>query len=233
LLLFGVPLLALVGALAVACFVKVYGVVFLGEPRCHQDPDPRESPVSMRLPMAVLSIGCILIGTMPFLVTGALDRAVTAWQLGPNLARLSSLVPFSTLLRVNCALLAVSLAVAFILKQLTPRARTARALTWDCGYSAPSARMQYTASSFADGLVALFSMFLRPRAATPTLTEPFPPKSYFESHVPEVVLDLVVLPALRGLARAAYWFRRIQAGRIHIYIIYILVALVAMLVVWH
>ncbi len=233
LLLFGVPLLALVGALAVACFVKVYGVVFLGEPRCQDHSDPRESPVSMRLPMAVLSIGCILIGTMPFLVTGALDRAVTAWQLGPNLARLSSLVPFTTLMRINCALLVVSLVVAFILKRVAPPARTARALTWDCGYSAPSARMQYTASSFADGLVALFSVFLRPRAVTPTLAEPFPPKSHFESHVPEVVLDLVVLPALRGLARAAYWFRRIQAGRIHIYIIYILVALVMMLVVWH
>ena len=233
LLLFGVPLLALVGALAVACFVKVYGVVFLGEPRYQNDSDPRESPVSMRLPMAVLSVGCILIGTTPLLVTGALDRAVATWQRGPNLAHLSSLVPFTTLMRVNCALLAVSLAVAFILKRVAPRARTARTLTWDCGYIAPSARMQYTASSFADGLVALFSVFLRPRAATPKLSEPFPPKSHFESHVPEVVLDLVVLPAVRALVRAASWFRRIQAGQINIYIIYVLVALVMMLVVWH
>lgn len=233
LLLFGVPLLALVGALAVACFVKVYGVVFLGEPRYQHDSDPRESPVSMRLPMAVLSGGCILIGTMPLLVTRVLDRAVAAWQLGSNAAHVSSLIPFTALMRVNCALIAVSLAMAFILKQMAPRARIARALTWDCGYSAPTARMQYTASSFADGLVALFSVFLCPRGATPTLAEPFPPKSHFESHVPEVVLDLVVLPAMRWLVRAACWFRRIQAGRIHIYIIYILVALVMMLVVWH
>ena len=233
LLLFGVPTLALVGALAIACFVKVYGVVFLGEPRNHDRPVLQESPASMLLPMAVLSLGCVLIGTMPFLVVGTLQRAIWAWQPTSNSINLAALVPFVPLIRLNYGLLGAVLGVAFVLKLMAPRPQTEGAVTWDCGYAAPSPRMQYTASSFADWLVSLFSTMLRPRVKVPTFTETFPLDSHFESHVPEVVLDLGVLPVVRWLANAATWFRRVQPGNIHLYIVYILAALVVMLVVWH
>ena len=46
--------------------------------------------------------------------------------------------------------------------------------SWDCGYARPTARMQYTASSFADTLVALFGWALRPTEDRPRPRGPFP-----------------------------------------------------------
>src|SRR6185437_3654305 len=65
---FAAPALALIGALAVACFVKVYGAVFLGNARSECAEHPNESPPSMLVPMGVLVICCFLIGTAPLLV---------------------------------------------------------------------------------------------------------------------------------------------------------------------
>jgi hydrogenase-4 component B len=233
LLTFGVPTLALVGALAVACFVKVHGVVFLGEPRCESDLDARESPLSMLLPMAALGAGCVIIGSLPLLVTGVLERAISTWDAGSTPIRLSALVPLVPLMWANLVLLVTVASLACLAKLRTARTQIVHGPTWDCGYASPSPRMQYTASSFAESLVALFSMVLRPRMTAPVIDQPFPSKSRFESHVPEVVLDLAVLPTLRWFGRTIDWFRWLQPGSIHLYIVYILVALVVMLFVWH
>ncbi|TNF22455.1 MAG: hydrogenase, partial [Deltaproteobacteria bacterium] len=48
------PALALTGALALACFVKVYGVVFLGAPRTPEAAAAHPAPPSMRAPMLAL-----------------------------------------------------------------------------------------------------------------------------------------------------------------------------------
>ena len=56
------PALALIGALAVACFVKVFGAVFLGSARSHHAEHVHESPLSMIGPMLVLVICCFGIG---------------------------------------------------------------------------------------------------------------------------------------------------------------------------
>jgi hydrogenase-4 component B len=233
LLMFGVPILALVGALALACFVKVQGVVFLGESRSAACSNAKESPASMLQPMAILAVGCIIIGMAPLLVVGILERAISAWYSGLSGASLSQLVPIVPLMWANFALLVTVLVVTMVARHWVPKAQVASGPTWDCGYVAPSPRMQYTASSIAEWLVGLFSVFLRPRATCVELKEVFPKSSHFESHVPEVVLDLAVLPALRWLLSTANWFRLIQPGRTQLYIVYILVALIVMLFVWH
>ncbi len=233
LLMFGVPILALVGALAVACFVKVHGVIFLGEPRSPAGCNAKESPSSMLFPMAFLAMGCIIIGTAPWLLVGVLERAVGGWQVDVSGSSLSKMVPFVALTWANFVLLVTLLVVALVIRRWVPKPQVASGPTWDCGYVAPTPRMQYTASSIAEWLVGLFSAFLRPRTTSVELTETFPNSSHFESHVPEVVLDLAVLPTLRWLLSTANWFRWIQPGRTHLYVVYILVALIVMLFVWH
>ena len=69
-LLIAIPaiiLLALTGALALACFVKVCGVVFLGAPRTPAADNARECGLWMRIPMLILAGGCVLVGLAPFL----------------------------------------------------------------------------------------------------------------------------------------------------------------------
>src|SRR5207248_113453 len=86
--------------------------------------------------------------------------------------------------------------------------------TWGCGYAAPTPRMQYTASSFAQMIVGLFAWALRPRTHKPGDLPLFPQQTSFHSHVPDTVLDEVVLPAFHFGARLLSWFRVFQQGSI-------------------
>src|SRR5207247_7634190 len=54
--------LALIGGLALACFTKAFGVVFLGEPRGQHAAHAHEAGPLMRIPMQTLAAGCLLVG---------------------------------------------------------------------------------------------------------------------------------------------------------------------------
>ncbi len=147
------PLLAATGALAVACFVKVVGVVFLGAPRSAAAEGAHEASRLMLAPMAALAAACALLGLAPGLVAPALERATAVWAGAPLAGQpLAALVPFGW---VSAGALALVAAVALLVLALRPLCRRARLRqpelpTWDCGYAAASPRLQYTASSFAE-----------------------------------------------------------------------------------
>ena len=89
------PVLALIGALAVACFVKVFGAVFLGTARSEHSRHAHESGLSMIGPMSVLAACCFFIGLAPSVITPVLAKAVSAWapELGDVESRLIALAP--------------------------------------------------------------------------------------------------------------------------------------------
>ncbi len=235
LVILGVPTLALVGALAVACFTKVVGVVFLGEPRTEQARDARECPATMWWPMVGLALSCVVIGLGPRWLSGPLHRACLDFGLSSTAlaeASLPRLVPFKSLAAVN-GLLIVGIGLGLgVIGWLAPRARRKAVPTWDCGYAAVTPRMQYTASSFAEMLVRFFASVLRPQRKEPDLAPVFLGATRFSTHVPEVVLDLMVLPVLRQLTRARSWFLWLQTGSVQLYVLFVLAALVVMLAIW-
>jgi hydrogenase-4 component B len=224
-------LLALIGALAVACFVKVLGAVFLGEPRSRAAGDAHEATRRMLGPIVALGALCVAIGLGAPLVAPALDHAVAAWapELAPRLLATDDAAPL-----VQVALLYVPLCLIAALGAAWLAWRTARTPacvgTWDCGYAAPSARMQYTSSSFAQMLVGTFSWALRPNVKRPRLDGPFPAAGAFHSDVPDTVLDRLLVPATRSVDEQRRWVTWLQRGRAHAYLLYILVTLVVLLI---
>ena len=68
--------LALIGGLAVACFTKAFGIVFLGEPRSEHVSHAHEADWTMRLPMLILAAGCVLIGLFAPVVVGSLQAVL-------------------------------------------------------------------------------------------------------------------------------------------------------------
>ncbi|MDO9082629.1 MAG: proton-conducting transporter membrane subunit, partial [Humidesulfovibrio sp.] len=225
----GVPVLAMIGALAVACFVKVFGAVFLGQPRTQAAARAQESPVSMRAAMAVLALVCALIGLAPMLVVPLLDPVLAGFgpQPGQSPLSLGALVPLQTISLLAVALVA---AIALLGLVLGRRCRVApRAGTWDCGYARPTSRMQYTASSFAQMIVVMFGWVLRPHVQEPRIEGLFPPPAKMHSHVDEVVLDRVLVPLGRRAERWFAWFHQFQQGLTQHYVLYILIAVVLML----
>ncbi len=224
---FAAPALALVGALAVACFVKVFGAVFLGHPRTPAAARAHEAPALVLGPMAALAAACFTIGLAPALVAPVLDSAAAVFGVSEPLG---AQVPLRALTAAGLLLLA---ALGVTGAALAWRVRSAgTAPTWDCGYAAPTARMQYTASSLAQTLVGLFTSALRQREEAPKPVGPFPVAVAYRSHVPDAVLDRLVLPAARGVARAFESLRFLQDGNAQAYLGYILLTLVLLLLVW-
>lgn len=228
-----IPALALVGGLALACFVKAYGIIFLGMPRTEQHSGGREACWSMLFPMGLLALLCIVIGLAPWLIVPALAGAVAGWQpsLGNSSANLAGLVPFGWISILGTSLVVcIAVGTWFFIRRTSGTAHTAGP-TWGCGYLRPSPRMQYTATSFAEMLVAYFRNLLRPNIHAPEISGAFPKPSRFSSHVPETVLEGLYLPFLDYLYRSSAPLRRLQHGRLHLYILYIFVTLVVLLVV--
>lgn len=227
------PALAMVGGMAVLCFVKVFGSVFLGLPRSAEAAACHEPGWAMRGPMVLLAVLCALIGLLPVAVPHILEPAIFAWspQLPFAGIRLAETAPLGWItLMGGVLLLAILGAGAWLWKRVATEPR-GTAGTWDCGFVRPSARMQYTASSFAEMFVKLFAAVLRPRVHPPRVQGLFPEKSAFGSHIPEAVLELVMVPLLAATDRRFSLARKLQHGRLHLYILYIFVTL-ALLLAW-
>ncbi|MBI5687863.1 MAG: NADH-quinone oxidoreductase subunit H [Verrucomicrobia bacterium] len=223
-----IVLLAVTGALALACFVKVCGVVFLGAPRSHDAEHAHECGGWMRGAMLVLAAGCVAIGLAPFVFWLAVHAAVAAWRgIWADAPMPESL---ATLGFVHMGLAASGVAGAAWLWWRAHRHGWARGLTWDCGYAAPTARMQYTAGSFAGIITEWFSWILLPERHEHRPTEEFPQHAEFEEHTPETVLERVIEPVARLVMWASGMARRLQHGRTHAYILYLILGLIAVAV---
>jgi hydrogenase-4 component B len=223
--------LAMIGALAVACFVKLFGTVFLGSPRRRTDRHPHDPPVSMILPMAVMAVGCICIGLFPMITTGLLDNAARVWGAWPDpTVSIATAVPLGWISTMGLALMGLIGMIAFALKMLPRVNLISKAGTWDCGYAQPKARIQYTGSSFGQTLVNLFKFILWPKTHRPTIRGIFPRFAHFKSIVPDTILDRLVLPLFKVTGRNLPSLRILQQGQTHLYVLYILVIVIILLI---
>ena len=218
--------LALIGGLALACFVKVLGAAFLGHPRSEKVAGAHDGGGLLIVPMGILAVCCGVIGLFPSSVGRFLDRAVASFAPGGHSPKIASLAPLDNLTIVFALLLACSGAAGFALLFRIRRGVTASGPTWDCGYAAPAARMQYSSSSFAEMLVGLLHWVLRAKVHRERVTGFFPRSTRFESHVDDTVLDGLVRPSLTVAGDWLGRLRWLQPGSLHLYLLYVVLALV-------
>jgi hydrogenase-4 component B len=226
--------LALISGLAAACFTKAFGGVFLGEPRDERMQQAHDPGRRMQVPMFGLTVMCFAIGlggpvVLPWLYDAALAvrpelSAEVSGGVYPAMSALTCVTAvFSVFLLVSCGL-------ALLRRALLRGRAVGTAGTWDCGYAAPTARMQYTSSSFAEPLTQLFQVVLRTRRREPLLAEPFPAHATFGTDTPDTCMEGVYRPAFKGIEQIALYLRWLQHGNIHLYILYIAVTLLILLV---
>lgn len=219
-------LLGVTGALALACFVKVCGVVFFGLPRSAAVARAHECGPLMRVPMIVLALACVAIGLVPALFWPAVASAAEAWQ--PGWRGFATPAPLFALGYFHLVLALVATLAVFYLWRRIRVTGVNRAVTWDCGYAAPTPRMQYTAGSFAGIITGWFNWILRPQRHEHAPRGPFPADANFTEHTPETVLEHVVEPAGAVVMRISTAVRRLQHGRLQAYIFYLLIGLAAL-----
>jgi len=200
-------LVGLVEGLALATFVRMTAFVFLGTPRSAVAERAHESPWPLKAAMAFL-VGCLgiflLVYLLPF-ATSALPREATF--LGLGLCLLTGLL---WLLR----------------GRLLARRTSAQGPTWDCGYHAPTTRMQYTATSFAQPLTGLFHMVRRRQEHEGDL---FLIRQKLETQARDAFREKVFHPAWALLRERLAMLRFLQSGQAQAYVLYIALTLLGLL----
>jgi len=217
--------LSLTGGLALATFARLFGVTFLGEPRSTDAEGVHEAPAAMLRPMRILGALCLLIGLAPVALLPALQQAAAA--LGSQHSMIS-LGGHAALGRLSL-LAATGLIFAGLAWVRIRHTSSRRAGTWDCGYAAPSARIQYTAASFGQLLNDQFRWALWPVRHLPRIRGLFPRGSHFSSEVPDPALERGLKPAFHLSAWLMGWLRVLQSGHLPIYLLYVVLTLVALL----
>jgi hydrogenase-4 component B len=219
-------LLGVTGALALACFVKVCGVVFFGVPRSAAAEHAHECGPLMRAPMFVLAGACVAVGLVPVLFFPAVASAVEAWW--PAELRMATPAPLFALGCFHLGVAAAATLAAVLLWRRVKANGVSRAVTWDCGFAAPTPRMQYTAGSFAGIITGWFDWILRPQRHAHPPEGAFPAAASFAEHTPETVLEHVVEPGGSIIMRVSTAVRRLQHGRLQAYLLYLLIGLAAL-----
>jgi hydrogenase-4 component B len=220
----GVPVLALVGGLALACFAKVVGVVFLGHARTDHVMASTEVDSAFVVPQGILAAACVAIGLMPGAMIGPAIHigATIAGNLGNELAASALVMPGAQRVAIFGLVLATTVGAIATWRAGLMRRRPVRfGPTWNCGFDATSPRMQYTASSFAAPLISLFGRMAgveEHRGAT-----------VFHSEPRDLVLDRGVTRLWQGIHGAALRLRPMQHGRLHLYLLYMVAGVLACL----
>lgn len=224
--------LSVIGALAAACFTKVYGIVFSGAPRSANALGAAEPPRSMRHPMTVLAGLCLLLG-IGAPIGAALVSPVAAQLLGESaaVAAIVSVRPWLVALSLGGGFIAALTALLAVLRRRLHHGRSiARGPTWDCGYVAPTARMQYTASSFAWPIIDMMRWMIRPRVEACVDHGYFPRQAYLATHSADFFRQRLFVPLFRAVATVSNSLHWLQQGRNQLYVLYIAVTVLVLLV---
>lgn len=225
--------LALIGGLAAACFTKAFGIVFLGEPRGAEAAHAHETGWAMRVPMLLLAGVCVGIALLAPVWIAPLTRVLVG--LG-GLASDAGLASLAGITRALWSVVVVSLGVLLLIalivwlrRRLLSGRVVSTAVTWDCGYAQPTARMQYTASSFAQPLTQQFRMLLRSHSETIKPDGVLPARASFRSHTADPWHGQLYRPAFLWLTGRLAKLRWLQHGNVQLYVLYVALTLLALL----
>jgi hydrogenase-4 component B len=216
--------LALVGALALACFAKVCGIVFLGQPRMPEAWSATEAERGMLVPLYLLVLACAFIGLVPAVAVGASVRigAAVAGAGGAGIGAMPRhlVAAAETVGWASAGLLLLAALVGLARSRMRMRRRP-RQPTWRCGYAHGEPRMQYTASSFAAPLIAAYQPIAGVRVERSAAA--------FRSHPTDLVLTAGVRPLWHGLRWRAERLRPLQQGRLPLYLMYVVATVILLL----
>ena len=233
--------LACSAALAAACFVKAFGISFLGRPRTKAASAAAETDRFSQIAMLLLALLCLLAGILPGFVLDSLG-AVTQLAVGERLAPQSAqawmrIVPvdihrsaYSGLFVFVMILLAAA-ATAFVVRRVASHALR-RSPAWDCGFPDASPATQYTAGSFAQPIRRVFgSVVFRAREAVAMPKPGDTAVARLQVELHDTVWDVLYAPIIRLVAATAERLNRMQFLTIRNYLTLVFAALVALLII--
>jgi formate hydrogenlyase subunit 3/multisubunit Na+/H+ antiporter MnhD subunit len=234
-------LMALAAALAAACFVRVFGIVFQGRPRSPAAQAARETDPFSLAAMMILAALCLLAGVLPAFVIDALApaaQAVVGARLPPQVAQgWLAIVPiagarssYDGALVLAFVTLSAGLC-AFVIHQFASR-QVRRAPAWDCGTPDPNPITQYTAASFAQPIRRVFAASLLGAAERVDIPPPGDMRAARRiATISDPIWESLYAPVARLVGAAADRLDRLQFLTIRVYLSLVFFALVGLLLV--
>jgi formate hydrogenlyase subunit 3/multisubunit Na+/H+ antiporter MnhD subunit len=230
--------LALAGALTAMCFVKVYGVAFLGRPRePARTAHAHDAGNVERIGMAWLAAGCFVLGLFPaaFLVMlNQVGHSLTGFALSAEALQSSWLwlVPTAPAAASYSALVFLLVIVGvtlltFVLVRRFYHGRVRFADPWDCGYPEQTPRMQDTGDAFGQPIRHVFGPLYLMQRHLPAADDRAP---RYSVKIEDRHWYLLYLPVARLAAYLSSKIGMLQQGRISIYLLYSFLTLIALLV---
>lgn len=229
-------LLGFTGALALGCFVRFFGVTFLGRARSEAAEHAHEADGFMLTAMSISSVLVIACGVYPaniirIMCTGLGDDARRVLSDFGGMAWSGS----GTYVDYIPALLGVVLAGAgsiTLLAVCSSKIYVKKDVTWNCG-TYPTARQQYSATGFSKPLRRAFDYLLKPKRQVTYLRKD---NSYFgrqlsyKLEIPDMITEKLYTPLQKHFVSSAAFLRRLQQGSVRLYVSYVMAAMIAVLV---
>lgn len=150
-MLFSILGLVLIGGLALICFTKAFGVVFLGNNRGKLRVEPVEKPMNI-VPLYFIAFAMLLIGILPFLFSDALLQVTSLFNKGDFANSIQVMHPTLFTIKlvgyVSLGFIIIMFIIYFLKRKTTKTKPLSNCETWGCGYMGSIPKAQYTASSF-------------------------------------------------------------------------------------
>lgn len=235
-LVISIGALAMVGTMAVLCFSKASGIMFLGEARSEAAAEVKEDVSGVMIaPMSILALFTLLIGVLPQFVLKFIQAPIAQFAGGETaLPILESLGSVMQQLSICFGIFVILLIVVLVVRTLINR-KYEEHCTWGCGYNRANPHMQYTASSYASPFISTLKPLFKRVSHIKKPKDLFPKEAYYELEIEDIEEAYIVNPIVKLDEKILAKFERIQNGNMQQYILFGLIFLVLAivgLVIW-
>jgi formate hydrogenlyase subunit 3/multisubunit Na+/H+ antiporter MnhD subunit len=222
-ILFTILGLVMIGGLALICFTKAFGIVFLGTSREALAKEPVETPQSV-WPMYGIVLFIMVIGLFPLIFNDYLIQIVSQYLPASDGQTQVHFGATPGMLNVvgwySLAFLALA-ALLFYLRHLVTRNRVVtHEATWGCAYSGATPRMQYTASSFVRSYRKLAAPVLAIKKEKLEASGLYPEHIMQRTHAHDKIENWLIDRPLHFIRKVLNSFVFLQNGNIQAYILY-------------
>lgn len=225
--------LALIGGLAILCFTKAFGTVFLGTERHQFSHQPKEAGYGKLIPMYAIVTLIMVIGLFPRIFISAVSHAVGQFTKTIPLASSISSYPVTNALSLiglySMGFIFLIGAIYAVKRWISIHKPLSTAETWACGYTATTSKMQFTASSYIRAYRKLVAPFLSIHKNKKTITGVFPNKGGQETHPYDKSEEWFIDYPLHMIKKFLNRFRFLQNGNLQFYVLYGLVFIMLIL----
>lgn len=223
-ILFAIFGLVLIGGLALMCFTKAFGIVFLGTPRKKFDEGLVEEKPLKIFPMYLVALAIVIIGILPLIFMPAVQKIVQLYQPG---AAVFTSVQLKSILEIlssvgwySLGFIVLVAALYYIRHLITANREVTADSTWGCGYTGDATKMQYTASSFVRTYRKLAGPFLMIKKEKREACGLYPEHINQVTHPHDKVEAWFIEKPLLSIRKLLSRFVFLQNGNIQAYILY-------------